>query len=63
EIIPFDERLASDTALLWTEAKKVGLSMADRCCLALGRSLNRTVLTAERRWTEVEFGIKVELIR
>lgn len=63
EIILFDERLASETASLWIPAKKAGLSMADRCCLALGRSLNRTVLTAEKRWTEVEVGVKVKLIR
>lgn len=63
EIIPFDERLAGDTAALWEQARKMGLSMADRSCLALGRSLNRTILTADSRWVEVEIGVKVKLIR
>jgi ribonuclease VapC len=63
EIIPFDERLASDTAALWDKARKSGLSLADRSCLALGRSLNRTVLTADKRWAELDLGVKVKVIR
>jgi len=63
QIITFDELLASDTAALWDKTRKSGLSLADRSCLALGRSMNRTVLTADKRWAELDVGVKVKLIR
>lgn len=63
-IIPWDADLAreaSDLASLgWTH----GLSLGDRACLATGRRLRRTVLTAERRWRELpKLGIEIRIIR
>lgn len=63
EIVPFDERLAGWTAELYPQVKQIGLSMADRACLALGIQRNCKVLTAERRMALVSLPIKVKLIR
>ncbi len=48
---------------LWTSAP--GLSLADRLCLAVGWRLGVPVLTADRRWAELEdaTGVPIELIR
>lgn len=42
-----------------------GLSLADRICLALARSLSSPVLTADRSWEKwsPDFGVDVEVIR
>lgn len=45
---PVIEADAEVTASLWTPGS--GLCLADRPCLALGRRLNPTVLTAYRAW-------------
>ena len=41
----------------------LGLSLGDRCCLALALSLGLPVLTADRSWAELDIGIDVRLIR
>lgn len=63
EIVPFDERLASAAAGLWENSRKLGLSLADRSCLALACDLNRPAVTADKRWAEVDINIEVKLIR
>lgn len=40
-----------------------GLSLGDRACLALGLRLKLPVLTAERRWEELELGVRLQVIR
>ena len=49
--------------MLHATTRKLGLSYADCVCLALGNQRKATVLTADRRWKEVEFEVTVELIR
>lgn len=44
-------------------AKKLGLSLADLACMALGKHLGLPVLTADRIWKQTEFDIEVILIR
>jgi ribonuclease VapC len=43
--------------------RKAGLSLGDRCCLALAIELGAEVYTAERVWAEVDVGCRVHLIR
>jgi ribonuclease VapC len=62
-VIPFDEPLAMQTALLHARTREHGLALADCACLALGQWLDKPVLTADRRWAEVPDCGKVELIR
>lgn len=40
-----------------------GLSLADRACLALAQRLDLPVVTADREWTNLALGIRVQLIR
>lgn len=63
EIVPFDAALAESAAGLWPATRELGLSLADRCCLALGLYLNRPVLTADRGWKRLKCGIEVINIR
>jgi ribonuclease VapC len=63
QVIPFDDTLALQAGTLHARSRDRGLSLADCACLALGQSLGRPVLTADRRWTEIPDVGKVELLR
>ncbi len=62
-IHPFDADAALDIARLRPSTRAAGLSLGDRACLALARSLKLPVLTADRAWTKVHVGVKIETIR
>ena len=62
-IWPFDDALAQETARLRRQTKAAGLSIGDRACLALGRSLRTPVLTADKRWASLDLDIDVRAIR
>jgi PIN domain nuclease of toxin-antitoxin system len=40
-----------------------GLSLGDRTCIALGLQQGLPVLTADLKWTEVNVGVQIEVIR
>jgi len=64
EVIPFDEDDANITANLWPDTKALGLSLADRACLAMGKRLKITVITADRAWQGLDSEQHdIELIR
>lgn len=42
---------------------RLGLSLGDRLCLALGLRLDAPVITADRLWAELDLPIEVVLIR
>src|SRR6185295_11380788 len=50
ELISFDEAQAEHVARLRLPTKSLGLSLADRACLALGRIHRLPVLTTDRAW-------------
>lgn len=56
---------AIDAGTLRSLTKPAGLSLGDRFCLALARSLAAPVLTADRSWLSVAeaVGVDVRLIR
>lgn len=54
---------ASAIAEMLPLTRRAGLSFGDRACLALGLRLGKVVLTAERRWTTVDVGVQVQLLR
>lgn len=63
EVINFDTDLAHLAAAMRPMTKKLGLSLGDRSCLALGLARRHTVVTAEREWAKLKLGVRVELIR
>jgi PIN domain nuclease of toxin-antitoxin system len=66
EVVPLtDTALAYEIGLLDPMTRPAGLSLADRCCLALAKRLRRPALTADRAWTKIAaaLGVEVELIR
>jgi ribonuclease VapC len=63
EVVAFDESLALLTGSLITDSQKLGLSLGDRACLALGIQMKAPVYTADRAWAKLEMGVEVRLIR
>jgi PIN domain nuclease of toxin-antitoxin system len=61
ELVPF----AGDAAELAAGYSQVNqaLSLGDRACLALTKTLNATAWTAERLWTLCKLDLPIELIR
>jgi PIN domain nuclease of toxin-antitoxin system len=53
-------RIAGDL-ILQTESR--GLSLGDRCCLALGIALQAPVYTTERVWKDLRVGVPIHVIR
>jgi PIN domain nuclease of toxin-antitoxin system len=54
---------AVTAATLWAVTRAAGLSLADRCCLALAARLGLTTLTADKAWAGFESDIPVQIIR
>lgn len=63
EVINFDADLAHLAATLRPTTKKLGLSLGDRSCLALGLARHHTIVTAERLWAKLKIGVNIDLIR
>lgn len=64
-VVPLDAELAYAAGMLRRVTLERGLSLGDRCCLALARRQGVPALTAERRWPEIAdaAGVAVEVIR
>lgn len=62
EIVAYTIEQAEMTAALWSITRPLGLSFADRACLALAQSRNAIAVTADRTWANVS-NIQVQIIR
>ena len=62
-IVAFDEGMARETARLRLPTRHLGLSLADRACLALGRLRRLPVLTTDRDWRSLNISVRIEVIR
>lgn len=63
-IVDFTAEDAEISASLWPQTRSLGLSLADRCCLATATRLGVTAVTADLEWTEIEGATpKVQTIR
>jgi PIN domain nuclease of toxin-antitoxin system len=62
-VIPFDEGLAWRSAALRPAARRLGLSLGDRACLATALALGLPVVGGDRVWSSLELPIPVERIR
>lgn len=63
EIVPFDQDHARVAGDLIVHTRKLGLSLGDRACLALGLALKAPVYTSEKLWKSVRLGVPINLIR
>ena len=48
---------------LVTQTCRLGLSLGDRACLALGLALKAPVFTADKSWKKLKLGIPIHTIR
>jgi ribonuclease VapC len=62
KVAPLDAAQALVVAGLRVATKTFGLSLGDRCCLALAQTRGATVVTADRDWKKLK-GFDVQLIR
>jgi len=64
-VVPFDAALAQAAGALRSLTRAVGLSLADRSCLALGQQKSALVLTTDRAWVGLSdaLGIRIRNIR
>jgi ribonuclease VapC len=63
EIMSFGEehvRIAGDLVI---QTRHLGLSLADRACLALGVALKAPVYTADKAWKKLKVSVKIHAIR
>ena len=60
---PFDSYDADATGALYASTREAGLSLGDRACLALARTLGAPAQTADRAWLELDVGVDVQCIR
>jgi ribonuclease VapC len=63
DVRPFDDVQAEKAGLLRLETRRFGLSLGDRACLALAAALERTAVTTDRTWAELNVGIAIEVVR
>ena len=62
QVVAFSLADAEMVAALWERTRDLGLSLADRACLALAERLHLPAVTADREWQSVG-GVTVQLIR
>lgn len=63
EVVPFDREQGLIAGCLYPACKSLGLSLGDRACLALAKSKNLPVLTADKAWLELKINVDVKTIR
>ncbi len=62
KVIEFDEKQSLKAAELRPLTKHLGLSLGDRCCLALAILENLPAVTADKNWASLTF-CEIEVIR
>jgi ribonuclease VapC len=59
--VALDSRLAADAGRLEAPTRPSGISLGDRCCLALAQRLRRPALTADRSWAAAAGVVNAEI--
>lgn len=62
-VVPLDADLAVEAGLMEADTRPLGLSLGDRCCLALASREGGRVLTTDRAWLHWKGKAKVVCIR
>ena len=63
DVHSLDEEQAFRAGMLRPTTRAHGLSLGDRCCLALGSALDLPVLTTDRRWEDLDTTVQVRVVR
>lgn len=63
QIVDFTAADSRIAASLWEMSKPLGLSLADRACLATAIRLHCPVITADKVWKLLDIGVEIHLIR
>ncbi|PSK91703.1 PIN domain nuclease of toxin-antitoxin system [Haloactinopolyspora alba] len=63
EIEPLTRDDAATAARLFPQTRHAGLSLGDRCCLALAARMGVQALTADRAWADLDIDVQVRLVR
>ena len=63
EVEPFDANDAATAGRLRPSTRALGLSLADRACLALAIRLGRPVLTTDRDLARADVGVDMRVLR
>jgi ribonuclease VapC len=61
QVVDYDNAQSVDAAWLRSATRSVGLSLGDRACLALARSLSGPVLTADKPWMGIAQAVSVQV--
>lgn len=61
--VPFGDDHAVEAGNLRRFSHHLQLSLADRACLALAKLRGLPVLTADRKWSELNIGVEIRQIR
>ncbi len=63
QVADFTSIHAREAAALRQPTHELGLSLGDRACLALAKTLALPAITADRAWAKANVGVDVRLIR
>lgn len=67
QLVPITRPLTAGQAILAGNmretTRRFGLSLGDRCCLALARDLGASLMTADRAWQRLEIDTPITVIR
>jgi ribonuclease VapC len=63
QVQPFDDVRAFAAGLLVARTRRLGLSLADRACLALAIELGIPAVTADRAWSKLDLPVEIRIIR
>jgi PIN domain nuclease of toxin-antitoxin system len=61
--VALDEEQAKLAGSLRLQTRKLGLSLGDRACIALGLTLKMPIYTADRQWSKLKIGSEIHMIR
>lgn len=62
-VVDFTEDDGRISASLWPSCKSLGLSLADRACLATGLRLKTKIITVDRVWKKLDIKSQIHFIR
>ena len=63
EVVPVDRPCAYEAAWLRGATRPLGLSLADRICLATAKQHGLPAVTMDRSWADLQIGVQINVLR